>query len=87
MIPVTKLDDSIINHKKLVIEEMEIDDSPWNLGDLWTYYDTGFKLIESLSPSTRAYKSAIFTNSMTIELSLDKTVHSRRVKSILDRLA
>ena len=87
MIPVTKSPDRPLEYRKLVIEEMEIDDSPFNLGNLLTYYDTGFKLVESLSPPTRFKKYQDFTNSMTIELSLDKTVHSRRVTSFLDRLA
>ena len=55
MIPALRISQSIVNYRKLAIEEMEIDDSPLNLGNLLTDYDTGFKLIESLSPPTELY--------------------------------
>ena len=64
--------------------EYEINDSIMNIGQLMTDYDSGF-YIEPQAARDLPYQNR-FQNSITFEISLNRTSYYRRVQSTLDVL-
>ena len=63
-------------------KEMELDDSIFNLGDVFTEGERGFYLMQK--PNREMSYVNLYQNAITYEMSLDKHVHSRRVYSFFD---